>query len=613
MNERNEARERGQAAPMGRNGMGLRGYTGKGKIDLKSSFKKILRYSRKYHVALIVATVCTLVSTILSLVAPQKLAELTNTITNGMKSGIDLRSITVIGVTLAALYLAGQVFGVLQGLIMNRATQRMGQDFRRQLSEKINRLPMSYFHKTSTGDILSRVTNDVDTLSQSISQVITFFANAALMFMGSLIMMFITNIPLAIVAMVVGFFGVFMTSLISKKGMPYFMKQQQDLGALNGYIEEIYSGQMIVKSYNQEKTSEEKFDSFNQKLVKDGFLAQSLSGLMIPISGFVGNLVYVAVCVVGALMVLHGTGDFGTIVAFLVYVTFFTQPISRLSQSMQMLMGAAAAGDRVFSFLEEIEVEAENEKKDWNLNIDGTVVFDHVSFGYNGPEHPVIKDFSETIKPGQKIAIVGPTGAGKTTLMNLLMRFYEIDKGTIQIGGTDTRELSRKQVRDCFSMVLQDSWLFEGTLRENLTLNTEGITEERLNEVMAAVGLDHFVETLPQGYDTILDDYSTISQGQKQQIAIARVMLEDGPMLILDEATSSVDTRTELLIQQAMDTLMENKTSLVIAHRLSTIVNADLILVMKDGDIIESGTHEELLQKNGFYAELYNSQFERVA
>lgn len=613
MNERNEIRERGQAAPMGRGGMESRGYTGRGKIDLKSSFKKILRYSKKYHAALIVATVCTLVSTILSLVAPQKLAELTNSITSGMKSGINLHSITVTGLTLAALYLAGQVFGVLQGLIMNQATQLMGQDFRRQLSEKINRLPMSYFHKTSTGDILSRVTNDVDTLIQSISQVIAFLANAALMLVGSLIMMLITNIPLAIVAVAVGFFGVFMTSLISKKGMPYFMKQQQDLGALNGYIEEIYSGQMIVKSYNQEKVSEEKFDGYNQKLVRDSFLAQSLSGLMMPISGFVGNLAYVAVCVVGALMVLNGTGDFGTIVAFLAYVTFFTQPISSISQSMQMLLGAAAAGDRVFSFLEEIEVEAENEKKDWNLNTDGTIVFDHVSFGYNGSEHPVIKDFSETIKPGQKIAIVGPTGAGKTTLMNLLMRFYEIDKGTIQIGGTDARKLSRKQVRDCFSMVLQDSWLFEGTLRENLILNTEGITEERLDEVMTAVGLDHFVDTLPNGYDTVLGEHLTISQGQKQQIAIARAMLEDGSMLILDEATSSVDTRTEFLIQQAMDTLMESRTSFVIAHRLSTIVNADLILVMKDGDIIEKGTHEELLRQKGFYAELYNSQFEQVA
>lgn len=584
-------------------------------VDLKASFKKIWSYSRHYHRAFVVAAVLTVLSAVLSLLTPGVLARFVDQIKAGMTSGMDFGLMGRTVGLLVVLYVAGQLFSLLQSWIMGTATQRMGQELRDRLSDKICRLPMGYLHKTSKGDTLSRITNDVDTLSQSVSQVISLLANAALMFVGSLVMMLVTNVPLALVAIASGLLGVWLTGIISKRSMPYFVRQQQDLGNLNGYIEEIYQNQPIVKTYNQQEAAEERFGKLNQTLVHDGFLSQSLSGLMMPISSFVSNLAYVAVCVAGGILVMLGNGSFGMIVGFLAYVTYFTQPISRLSQSMQMLMGAAAAGNRVFDFLEEDEPAPQEDLPGWEPADKGDVEFDHVRFTYPGAAEPVIKDFSMTAKRGQKIAIVGPTGAGKTTLVNLLMRFYDIDAGSIRIDGTDTRELSRRQVRSCFSMVLQDSWLFEGTLRENLLISQDekDVSDERLWEAMRTVGLEHFVEVLPQGFDTPIKPDSGLSQGQRQQIAIARALLEDRPMLILDEATSSVDTRTEYLIQKAMDKLTEGRTSFVIAHRLSTVQNADEILVLRDGNVVEQGTHEELLAKGGFYAQMYASSSESAA
>lgn len=584
------------------------------KADLGRSFHKIWDYSRKYHGAFLAAAVLTVLAALCSLVTPRLLSSFVDQIKTGMKDGMNWELMKKTALVLMILYVVSQLFSALQSWLMGTASQRMGEDLRDQLNAKICRLPMSSLYRSSKGDILSRITNDTDTLSQSISQVISLLANAALMFIGSMIMMLVTNVPLAITAIVTGFLGVWLNGLISRKSMPYFMKQQQDLGGLNGYIEEIYRSRQIAEAYNQEENSEKQFDTLNHSLVHDGFLSQSISGLMMPLSSFVSNLAYAAVCVAGGILILKGRGTFGMIVGFLVYVSDFTQPISRLSQSMQMLMGAAAAGDRVFSFLEEKEVEQQPVLPEWTPEDKGNVTFDHVRFTYPDSEKPVIKDFSMKAEKGQKIAIVGPTGAGKTTLINLLMRFYDTDSGKIQIDGVDTTSLSAKQVRDCFSMVLQDSWLFEGTLRENLLLNRneKNVSDEELWKVMDAVGLKHFVEVLPDGFDTVLKADADLSQGQKQQIAVARAMLDDCPMLILDEATSSLDTRTEYRIQQAMDQLMKGKTSFVIAHRLSTIVNADCILVLKDGKVIEQGTHDELMKENGFYAQMYHNSSEIV-
>lgn len=549
----------------------------------------------------------------LTLIGPDKISDLTNLIEQGFISGIDMAAVAKIGFLLIALYAISFIITSAEGWIMTTITQRVSQNMRKDISAKINRLPMSYFHKTSSGDILSRVTNDVDTVAQSLNQSISTMVSAITLFIGSLIMMFVTNWIMAITAIAATLIGFALMFLITGRSQKYFTRQQKHLGAINGHIEEIYAGHTVVKAYNGEKQSMEEFEKLNGELKNSAFKAQCLSGLMMPLMSFIGNLGYVAVCVVGAALAINGQIKFGVIVAFTMYVRYFTQPLSQMAQAAQSLQSATAAGERVFDFLGSNEMQNEDGKSATLGIAQGKVEFSHVKFGYEDSDKTVIRDFSAIAMPGQKVAIVGPTGAGKTTLVNLLMRFNEIQGGQILIDGVPIDGVRREEVRKQFCMVLQDTWLFEGSVRENLVYNTPSISDERLDEACKSVGLDHFIKTLPNGYDTVLSDGVSLSQGQKQQLTIARAMIADRPMLILDEATSSVDTRTELQIQSAMDALMKGRTSFVIAHRLSTIKNSDMILVLKDGDVIESGNHEQLLEKGGFYAELYNSQFDESA
>lgn len=525
---------------------------------------------------------------------------------------IDMDKVQRIGFILVTFYALSYLFSAIQGWITAGVTQRVSQQLRGDISRKINRLPMAFYNRTSTGDILSRVTNDVDLISQSLNQSIGNLITSVILLFGSLLMMLITNLWMTLTAILASLLGFVVMFAIMGRSQKYFARQQRHLGALNGHIEEMYTGHTVVKAYNGEAAAQQTFDEMNDKLRESGFRAQTLAGMMMPVMTFVGNLGYVAVCVVGGAMALNDMISFGVIVAFMMYVRYFTQPLSQIAQAVQSLQSAAAAGERVFEFLEAEEMPDESGKKNDIGAVQGTVDFDHVRFGYEDTDKIVIHDFSAHAKPGQKIAIVGPTGAGKTTMVNLLMRFHDIQSGEIRIDGVPTNEMTREAVREQFCMVLQDTWLFEGTLRENLIYCTENVSDEKMIAACKAVGLDHFIRTLPKGYDTVVGDQLSLSQGQKQQLTIARAMIADKPMLILDEATSSVDTRTEQQIQSAMDKLMENRTSFVIAHRLSTIRNADLILVMNHGDIVESGTHEELLAKGGFYADLYNSQFEQA-
>lgn len=581
--------------------------------DFKGTWMKIIRYCKRYLAVIVVALICAGAGTILTILGPDKLSDLTKVITEGIATGIDMERVKSIGLTLVVFYVGSAILSFGQQFIMATVTQNVTKQLRSDISVKINRLPMAYYNKTSTGDVLSRVTNDVDMISQSMNQSIGNLVSAVALFFGSLIMMFKTNVIMTLTAVIATMIGFGLMSLITSHSQKYFSRQQANLGALNGHIEEIYSGHTVVKAYNGEKNAKKVFDELNNNLRDSAFKAQSLSGLMQPLMAFIGNFGYVAVCVMGAVLTMKGYIGFEVIVAFMMYIRLFTQPLAQIAQATQSLQSAAAAGERVFAFLGAEEMSDESDKTEKLGKAEGYVDFEHVKFGYEDTDKIIIHDFSAKAKPGQKIAIVGPTGAGKTTLVNLLMRFHEIQSGDIKIDGISTRDMKREEVRSQFCMVLQDTWLFEGTVRENLVYNTENVSEEKIEAACKAVGLDHFIRTLPHGYDTILNDQVSLSQGQKQQLTIARAMIADKPMLILDEATSSVDTRTELQIQKAMDALMQNRTSFVIAHRLSTIKNADLILVLKDGDIIESGNHEELLAKGGFYADLYNSQFDQAS
>ena len=579
----------------------------------KGTWSKLLKYCKNYWAFIIIAIICACGGTVLTLIGPDKISEITDTIIKGImpNAKMDMDKIKSTAMILAVLYGVGAILSATQGFIMSTVTQCVSRKLRNDISVKINKLPMNYYHHNSTGDVLSRVTNDVDMIATSLNMSIGTMVSAVTLFAGSLIMMIKTDVVMTIAGVLSTLLGFVLMMVIMKHSQKYFTKQQMNLGAINGHIEEIYSGHTVVKAYNGEDKAKKQFDELNEALSNSGFKAQAMSGLMMSLMTFIGNFGYVTVCVVGAALAMNGNISFGVIVSFMMYIRYFTQPLSQLAQAFQQLQSAGAASSRVFEFLGEEEMQDESNKKAIITNTKGDVEFSHVRFGYE-PDKIIINDFSAKAKAGQKIAIVGPTGAGKTTLVNLLMRFYEINSGEIKIDGVSTADIKREDVHSKFCMVLQDTWLFEGSIRENLIYCSENKSEKKMREACKAVGLDHFIRTLQNGYDTILNDQINLSQGQKQQLTIARAMIADKPILILDEATSSIDTRTEQKIQKAMDELMKNRTSFVIAHRLSTIKNADLILVLKDGDIIESGNHQELMSKNGFYADLYNSQFEQA-
>ena len=588
--------------------------------DFKGTLRQLLQTMSHYKLPLITAIVFAILSTIFNIAGPKVLAKATTALATGWiaklrgTGGIDFVYIGRVLLFLLGMYLLSSAFSFIQGWLMTGLSQKVCYDFRRQISEKINRLPLAYFEKRTVGEVLSRITNDVDTLGQSLNQSITQLITSVTTMIGVLIMMLSISPRMTLIALLILPVSLALVLLVVRFSQKYFKAQQATLGVVNGQVEEIYSGHNVVKAFNREAVVLNDFNAANDKLYESAWKSQFLSGLMMPIMNFVGNLGYVAVAIVGSIFAANGTITIGDIQAFIQYVKNFTQPIQQLSQVSNMLQSMAAAAERVFEFLNEPEEDqtADPARRADPACIDGQVTFDHVKFGYT-PDKTIIHDFSCTVKPGQKVAIVGPTGAGKTTMVNLLMRFFEVNSGCITIDGVATTDLRREDVHELFGMVLQDTWLFEGTIRENLVYNMEGITDEQLETVCKACGLDKFVHSLPQGFDTVLSESTTISAGQKQLLTIARAMLQNAPMLILDEATSSVDTRTELLIQRAMDELTKGRTSFVIAHRLSTIKNADLILVMRDGDVIESGTHEQLMEQNGFYAELYNSQFAQAS
>ena len=580
--------------------------------DLKLAVKKLIKYLNKFMPLIIIALVLAILSSVFSIIGPNKLSDLTDEISKGIMTGIDFEAITSIAVFLLTIYLISALFNYIQGFIMATVANNFAKSLRTQISQKINKLPLRYFDTHSFGDILSRVTNDVDTIGMTLHQSLGTLVSAITLFIGSIIMMFYTNWILAITGIVSSLLGFVFMFIILAKSQKYFNARQVELGNLNGHIEEIYSNHNVVRVYNGMDEASEKFDDLNNRVFVCNKKSQFLSGLMQPIMNFIGNFSYVAVCIVGALLVMNDAISFGVIVAFMVYVRLFTNPLSQIAQGMTNLQTTAAASERVFEFLEEPEMEEEtNITKHLDANnVQGNIVFNHIKFSYDGKK-TIIKDFSCDVHKGEKIAIVGPTGAGKTTMVNLLMKFYNITDGDIRIDGVSTKELSRENVHDLFIMVLQDTWLFNGTIRDNIKYNKENVTDEQIMEACKTVGIDKFVKSLPGGLNYVLEDNDSISAGQKQLLTIARGMIKDAPFLILDEATSSVDTRTEELVQQAMDKLTEGRTSFIIAHRLSTIRNADLILVMNEGNIIEQGNHDELMKKNGFYAELYNSQFKK--
>ena len=524
---------------------------------------------------------------------------------------MDMTKIKKISLFLACLYIVSALLSFIESIIMTSVSNNFARKLRGRISVKINKLPLKYFDKNQTGDILSRVTNDVDTIAQSMNQSLSSLVSAITLLLGTILMMFITNWIMALTAISASLIGFAIIFVVLSKSQKYFAARQKELGKLNSHIEEVYSGLLVVKAYNGKKEADFKFDEYNEKVYDANRKSQFLSGLMQPIMSFIGNFGYVAVCIVGALLVLHDSITFGVIIAFITYVRLFTSPLMQIAQAFTSLQSTAAASERVFEFLDEEEMSLETNKTKMldKSKVKGNITFDHVSFGYD-KDRTIIKDFTASVKDGQKIAIVGPTGAGKTTMVNLLMKFYEINKGDILIDNVSINDITRENVHSLFTMVLQDTWLFNGTVKENIVYNRENISDEMVKEVCDTVGLTHFIKTLPNGFDSVIGENDSVSAGQRQLLTIARGMIEDSPFLILDEATSNVDTRTEELVQKAMDKLTEGRTSFIIAHRLSTIKNADLILVMKDGNIIETGNHDELMKKNGFYADLYNSQFE---
>ena len=594
-------------------------------LNFGGAMKKLVRFCRRYIPVIVVSLILGAAGTICQIIGPDKLKDMTNEITKGLPAivhgkpvmnSIDMDAVSHIGWTLVALYVGYAVLCYVQSWLMANVTQRTAQQLREAISAKINKLPLKYFDNTSYGDVLSRITNDVDAIGQTLGQSLGSLITSITLFFGALIMMFYNNVIMTLCAIGSALFGLIIMGLIMKVSQKYFAQQQIALGDVNGHVEEMYSGHTVVKAYCGEEDSIARFEKYNNDLYVSGWKSQFLSGLMMPLMNFIGNFGYVVVCVVGAALAMDGKIEFGVIVAFMMYIRLFTQPLSQFAQAFQNLQRCAAASERVFGFLDEPELADESDKQALlGVGVDGKpqqvrgdVEFSHVRFGYD-PGKTIINDFSASVKSGQKIAIVGPTGAGKTTMVNLLMRFYEISGGSISIDGVDTKSVPRWNVHDQFSMVLQDTWVFRGTVRENIAYSKPGVTDKQIEDACKAVGLDHFIRSLPDGYDTVLDDKSSLSQGQKQLLTIARAMVQDAPILILDEATSSVDTRTEELIQKAMDALPVGRTSFVIAHRLSTIRDADMILVMNHGDVIERGTHDELLAAGGFYADLYNSQF----
>ncbi len=578
--------------------------------SFKDAWRKMLAYMRPYIPAIVGASLLVIVGTVLTVIGPDQLSEMTDLIFSGMRSGpIDLAGVAGIGTFLVTIYLISAVMTYGQGYIIATVVQRLSKRLRTDLSQKINRLPLKYFDRTSYGDVLSRATNDVDTIGQSMNQSIGTLMSSSALLIGALVMMLITDVTMTLSAVVSALAGFGLMIFLMVRSQKYFGRQQASLGKINGYVEEKYNGHVIVRAYNGEEAAQREFDSLNNDLFDSAFKSLFLSGMMMPIMGFIGNLGYVVVCIVGAVQVIGGAISIGTIVAFMVYVRLFTQPLAQLGQAMTSLQSVAAASERVFEFLDEPELENEDGKTLVHKDVIGDVEFRNVFFGYS-PEKEVIHDFSVKVKAGEKVAIVGPTGAGKTTIVNLLMRFYEVSSGDILIDGVSTKQLTRENVHDMFCMVLQDTWLFQGTIRENVAYRKEGVTDEEVESACRAVGIHHFISTLPDGYDTVLDDESKMSIGQRQQLTIARAVVQNAPLLILDEATSSVDTRTEQIIQRAMNDLTVGRTSFIIAHRLSTIKDADVILVMRNGSIVESGSHQMLLAQGGFYSGLYNSQFE---
>ena len=580
--------------------------------NFRNAISRLFKELSHFKVLIVISLILAIAGAVLSIMAPDKLRDMTNEIQKGLMGNMDMDAIKAIALTLAGMYILSAIFTFIQSISMTDVANNFARRLRSNISLKINKLPLRYFDKHQTGDVLSRITNDVDTIAQSTNQALSSLVSSVTLFLGTLFMMFKTNWILAFTAIgssVIGFLFMF---LILGKAQKYFSARQRELGNLNAHIEEVYSGLNVIKVYNGKNEANEKFDKYNKAVYEANRKSQFLGGLMNPIMNFIGNFGYVAVCVVGAILTMKDIIDFGVIVAFITYVRLFTSPLSQIAQSMNMLQSSAAASERVFEFLDEKEMPSQENitkvlEKD---KVKGKIEFENVVFQYDGNDKPTINGFTAKAEPGQKIAIVGPTGAGKTTMVNLLMKFYDINSGDIKIDGFSTKELTRENIHSLFTMVLQDTWLFDGTVKENVIYNRENVSDEKVKEVCKTVGINHFIKTLPKGYDSKLSDNDSVSSGQRQLLTIARGMVEDSPFLILDEATSNVDTRTEELVQKAMDKLMVGKTSFIIAHRLSTIKNADLILVMNHGNIIEQGNHEELMEQGGFYADLYNSQFQ---